>query len=88
MPVVVEVDLSSEEGEGGRLGTVSLQGPVVEEVEEVVEVSSPPASHLAELGPGAVAGLAGHQVVVVVVVVVRRQPSPPVVVLAGLGSDH
>ena len=86
---MVEVDLSSEEVEGGRLGTVSLQGPVVEEVEEVVEVSSLPASHLAELGPGAVAGLAGHQVVVVVVVVVvRRQPSPPVVVLAGLGSDH
>ena len=80
---MVEADLSSEEVEGGRLGTVSLQGPVVEEVEEVVEVSSLPASHLAELGPGAVAGLAGHQVVVV-----RRQPSPPVVVLAGLGSDH
>jgi len=82
------VDLSSGEEEVGHLGTVSLQDPVVV---EVVEVSSPLASHLAEPVPGVAAGFVGHQLVAlaaVVVVVVRHQPSPPVVILAGRSSDH
>jgi len=87
------VGLSSGEVEGDHLGTVSLQDPVVVEVVEAVEVSSPLASRLVEPGPGVAADFVGHQfvvvvVVVVVVVAVRHQPSPPVVVLAGRCSDH